>query len=106
VSLTPVSREEAMAMDAGGGVSGAASRDLLLSIPSQLWVTNGHVEELRLHSERDWKQDRAAVERHYCVHNENIRRMAIAPARCVVGGTAGSGRSIGAPAATMVASHL
>jgi hypothetical protein len=91
VSLTPVSREEATAMDARGGMSGAASRDLLLSIALQLWDTNAHVEELRLQYERDQNQDRAAVERHYCVHNENIRRMAIAPARRIVGGVAGSG---------------
>jgi Transcriptional activator of glycolytic enzymes len=106
VSLTPVSREEATAMDAGGGMSGAASRDLLLSITSQLRDTNAHVEELWLQYERDRNQGHAAVERQYRVHNENIRRMAIAPARCVIGGTAGSGRSIGAAAATMVANHL
>jgi hypothetical protein len=46
VSLTPVSREEATAMDAGGGMSGATSRDLLLSIASQLLDTNAHAEEL------------------------------------------------------------
>jgi hypothetical protein len=45
------------------------------------------------------------MERHYQIHNENLRRMAIAPARCIVGGAAGSG-SIGAVASQMVANHL
>jgi hypothetical protein len=80
-----------MVMDARGGMSGAASRDLLLSIALQLRDTNAHVEEQRLQYERDRNQGRAAVKRHYCVHNANIRRVVIAPARHVVGGVAGSG---------------
>jgi hypothetical protein len=104
VSLTPVSREEATMMEAGGG-EGAATRDLLLAISLQLRDTNAYVEELRLQYERDRNQDRAAVERHYCNHNDNLRQIAIAPARCVVGGAAGSG-SIRAAAATMVSNHL
>jgi hypothetical protein len=57
VSLTPVSREEATAMDAGGGGVSGASRDLLLAISLQLWDTNAHVEELWLQYERDQNQD-------------------------------------------------
>jgi hypothetical protein len=94
-----VSREEATAAGGGGGLSGA-SRDLLLAIALQLQDTNAHVEELRLQYERDRNQYSALMERHYHVHNENLRRIAIAPARRV-----GTG-SIGAAAATLVNNHL
>jgi hypothetical protein len=109
VSLTQVSREEATARQNGGAGS---SRDLLIALMVQLQQNEAHLEELcqecELQRNQDRalrNQDRALIERHYRVHNENLKRIAMAPARVV-------GRSTTATATTatattqMVNNHL
>jgi Transcriptional activator of glycolytic enzymes len=99
VSLTKVSREEASARQEGGG-----SRDSLAAIEAQLRQNQGHLEELRLQFElfrnQDRNQDRALMEKHHRITNENLKRIAMAPAHVV-------GRSTAAAVAVqMVNNHL
>jgi predicted ATP-binding protein involved in virulence len=44
----------------------------------------GQLEQMRRQAEINRNEDRAMIEQQYRVHNENLKRIAIAPA-CVVG---------------------
>jgi hypothetical protein len=87
VSLTQVSREEATARQEDGGILAGSLRDLLMALMAQLRQNEAHLEELRLQCELQRNQDRAQrnsdralIERHYRIHNENLKRITIAPA--------------------------
>jgi hypothetical protein len=121
VSLPQESREEVTARQDGGAGS---SRDLLVALMAQLQQNEAHLEELcqqcelqrnqdqaqrnqdraqRNQDRAQRNQDRALIERHYCIHNENLKRIAIAPA-CRVEATT---TATTATAATqMVNNHL
>jgi Transcriptional activator of glycolytic enzymes len=97
VSLTQVSREEATARQEGGG-----SRDQLVAIEAQLQQTEAHVQQLRLQYTEDRNQVRTLMEKHHRITNENLKRIAMAPAWVV-------GRSMmtaAAAAVQMVNNHL
>jgi hypothetical protein len=88
VSLTQVSREEATARQ-DGGIAGS-SRDLLVALMLQLLQNEAHLEDLhqqcelqRTQDRAQRNQDRALIERHYRIHNKNLKRIAIVPAQCV-----------------------
>jgi hypothetical protein len=83
--LTQVSREEATARQ-DGGVAGS-SRDPLITLMAQLRQNEVHLEELcqqcepKMTQDRALRnQDRALIEKHYRIHNESLKRIAIAPA--------------------------
>jgi hypothetical protein len=103
ISLTQVSQEEVTTrMETGGG----SSRDLLAALMSQIQQqVVGQLEQMRRQAEINRNEDHAMLERQYRVHNKNIKRIAIAPARDV-GPAHVVGRSIGAAALQMVATHL
>jgi hypothetical protein len=85
VSLTVVSREEATAKQ-DGGIAGS-SRDLLVALMAQLRQNEAHLEDLCHQCELQRNQDRtlrnqdwALIEKHYRIHNENLKRIATAHA--------------------------
>jgi hypothetical protein len=81
VSLTKVSREEATARQEHRG----GSRDQLVAIiEAQLRQTEAHIEQLWLEYEEDRNQVRLLMEKHHRITNENLKRIAMAPARSLV----------------------
>jgi hypothetical protein len=84
MSLTQVSREEATARQDGGAGS---SRDPLVALMAQLRQNEAHLEELHQECELQRNQDQslrnqdqALIEKHYQIHNENLKRITIVPA--------------------------
>jgi Transcriptional activator of glycolytic enzymes len=104
VSLTKVSREEAPARQEGGG----SSRDSLAAIEAQLRQNQAHLEELWLQFElfhnQDRNQDRALMEKHHRITNENLKRIAMAPAWVI--GRGATGMTVATAAVQMVNNHL
>jgi hypothetical protein len=79
VSLTQVSPEEATERETGVGGS---SQDLLVALmSSQMRQHKSQLEQLRLQCEQYHNQDRAVIEKNRSIINENLKRIAMVPAR-------------------------
>jgi hypothetical protein len=111
ISLTQLSREEeATRREEGEGLSSlgplaaGSSRDMIAALMLQMHQFEMQMEQMQQEAEIARNQACSLMERHHRITNENLRRMAIAPARVVGRSTATA--TTAAAAAQMVNNHL